>query len=348
MRAIFHPLQLGHDPTAYFRRGATVPHPERAERAIILRDMLVAQGCAIDEPLDHGEAAIVAVHSQSYVDFWREAHADWQAEGPDAGALAVPTYHPGPHFDPARNMLPSGFQGRFGYYATDTSVPLTPGTWDAIYWSAQSAIEAAKRAQAGERMTYALCRPPGHHALRAAANGFCFFNNASIAAQHLAAHGRVAILDVDAHAPNGTQDIFYARSDVMLASLHVDPADYPPYFLGQASETGTGDGEGTTRNIILAPGSDTPQILGALDGALTAIDTFDPAYLVVSLGFDMAGDDPLSVVDLTGDGFTEMARRIAGLARPTVLVQEGGYLGPSLARNAARFLNAARAATIGG
>lgn len=334
MKAIFDPRQLDHAPEAYFRRGATMPHPEQPRRAILIRDMLAENGFPIEPPRDHGLDPIRAVHDPDYVDFLQDAHARFRADVGE-GPLAIPTAHPGPR----RGQRPKDIHGQMGWWLTDTSTELTAGTWDAIYWSAQSAIEAATRVAGGERAVYALSRPPGHHAMAAAANGFCFFNNACIAAHHLTQRfGKVALLDIDVHTGNGSLDILWDRNDIFYASLHADPAVYPTFYLGHADETGTG----TCRNIVLPLGADQDMVLEALDGALAQIRNFGAEALVVSLGFDMAADDPLAAVQVHADGFAEMARRIAGLGLPLVLVQEGGYLGPSLAVNAQAFLTACR------
>lgn len=337
MRAIFDERQLLHRPERYFRRGAYIPHPEQAERAILIRDMLIESGFPIDKPRDFGEAPIKAVHDPAYVDFWKDAYKRWREAAGDAEP--IPNYHPG-----RRAGRPSkSIYGQLGFYVTDTSVPLTEHIYEAIYWSAQTALEAAERVVDGERMVYALSRPPGHHALSDGANGFCAFNNASIAAHRLTeTFGKVALLDIDTHTGNGSLDIFYERADVFMCSIHVDPEDYPTYFLGYADERGEGAGEGTTLNLTLPSGADEAFILKRFEEALAAITAFGAEALVVSLGFDMAADDPLSEVHLSGDGFEAMARAIVKLGLPTALVQEGGYLGPSLAENARRYLTASR------
>jgi acetoin utilization deacetylase AcuC-like enzyme len=342
MKLIFDERQLAHDPALYFRRGAFIPHPEQPERAILLRDALTAAGHARVSPRDHGLEPIYAVHDRGFVDFCFTAWDDWKA-ATGTGIPAVPNYHTSRR----EARVPKGVIGKLGYYSTDTACPFVEGTATAIYWSAQTAIEAAARIMAGdERFIYALCRPPGHHAYIDATMGFCFFNNAAIAAQHLRqTFARVAVLDIDTHGGNGTSDIFYDRGDVLYVSIHTDPSDYTPFFTGYADETGRGDGVGATLNLILPPGAGVTDILTRLDEALAAIRRFGAEALVVSLGFDMAEDDPLSLVKMTGDGFAEAARRIAGLDLPTVLVQEGGYLGPSLSANAVTFLGAYDAAS---
>jgi acetoin utilization deacetylase AcuC-like enzyme len=337
MKAIFDERQLLHRPERYFRRGAYIPHPEQAERAVLIRDMLKRNGFPIERPRDFGEAPIKAVHDAGYVDFLKDAYARWREAAGDAEP--IPNCHPGRR----AGRRPSEIFGQLGWYVTDTSVPLSEGLWEAAYWSAQTAVETAVCVMGGERMVYGLCRPPGHHALSDAANGFCAFNNAAIAAQKLRERfSRVAILDIDTHTGNGTLDIFYERGDVFVCSLHVGPAIYPTYYLGYADERGDGEGEGATLNLLLAPGDGAAAILGRFAEGLEAIRAFGANALVVSLGFDMAGDDPLSEVKMTGEGFATMAREIVRLGLPTALIQEGGYLGPSLARNAEIYLTASR------
>ncbi|WP_157017899.1 histone deacetylase family protein [Mesorhizobium xinjiangense] len=337
MKAIFDERQLLHTPERYFRRGAYMPHPEQAERAVLIRDMLKRNDFAIEPPRDFGEEPIKAIHDPDYVDFWKDAYQRWRAEAGDAEP--IPNCHPGPR----RGRPSSSIYGQLGWWATDTSVPLTEGLWQAIYWSAQTALEAAERVKQGDRMVYGLCRPPGHHALSNASNGFCAFNNAAIAAQSLRARfSKVAILDIDTHTGNGTLDIFYERGDVFVCSLHVDPATYPTYYLGYEDERGEGAGEGATVNLTLKPGDGVEQILARFHEGLKAIGDFGAEALVVSLGFDMAADDPLSEVKMTADGFDTMAREIVRLGLPTALIQEGGYLGPSLSDNAETYLTASR------
>ena len=146
------------------------------------------------------------------------------------------------------------------------------------------------------------------------------------------------------HAGQGTQDIFYDRSDVLFTSIHVDPSDFPPFFACYPDEKGIGDGLGASLNITLEKGSNEKKVLEGIDQMITATRTFGAEALVISLGFDMASDDPLSELIFSSDGFMCAAERIIALKLPTLLVQEGGYLGPSLSNNAVRFLRAAEAA----
>lgn len=341
MKVFFDARQLSHAPEVYFRRGAAMPHQEQPQRAEILRDMLIGEGFEIAAPRDHGTAPIKAVHNPDYVDFLPDAHARFvESAGPEA--LAIPTMHPGLR----RGKEPRDIHGQLGWWMTDTSTPLTEGTWDAAYWSAQSAVEAAQEVMSGASAAYALCRPPGHHAMRDNANGFCFFNNACIAVNQLATKfQKVALIDIDVHTGNGSLDIMYERGDVFFCSIHPDPATYPTFYLGHADETGAGEGAGKSLNLLLEQGASETDVLAALDNGIAAIQDFGAEALVVSLGFDMAADDPLAAVQVYPEGFAEMARRLAAMNLPTALVQEGGYLGPSLADNARAFLTTFREAT---
>ena len=338
MKAYFDPRQLGHAPETYFRGGAPMPHPEQPARATLLREMLEDNGFPVLAPDDYGEAPIKAVHDPDYVDFFKDAYARFEAEAPE-GAMCVPTRHPGRR----RGRVPRDIHGAMGWWMTDTSTPLTPELYASAYWSAQSAVAASEDLMGGASATYALCRPPGHHAMAADANGFCIFNNACIAAHRLRGRwGKIGLLDVDVHTGNGSLDILYERGDIFLCSLHANPAVYPTFYLGHAEETGAGDGAGTVRNEVLELGASQDTVLEALNRGIAAIAGFGAEALVVSLGFDMAHDDPLAAVQVHADGFAEMARRIAAMGLPTVLVQEGGYLGPSLKANAEAFLTAYR------
>ncbi|MEM8842334.1 MAG: histone deacetylase family protein [Pseudomonadota bacterium] len=342
MRLIFDPRQLNHAPDTYFRQGRIDPHPEQPQRAELIRDRLLAVGHEMVAPGDHGIGPIEAVHDPNYVAFYQTAWEEWLKVAPD-GRIATPNYFPTRQI----SRFPDGVVGRLGYYSTGTSCPITPGTWEAIYWSAQTAIEGAERVMAGERVLYSLCRPPGHHAYRDASNGFCFFNNSAIAANHLRrSFGKVAIIDIDTHAGQGTQELLYGRGDIFSASIHRDPAAYVPFYAGYPDETGEGEGAGCHLNVCLQGGAGTDTILEGIAAMIADAEAFGAEALVIALGVDMAGDDPLSEVNMTGDGFARAAEMLMAMDLPTLIVQEGGYLGPSLAENVARFVGAAEGAIV--
>lgn len=211
-------------------------------------------------------------------------------------------------------------------YAHDSSAPLGVGTWTAACNSAQAALEAAECiASEKDVFAYACCRPPGHHAGRDYMGGFCYLNNAALAAEKLRTLGRVAVIDVDYHHGNGTQDIFYRDPDVFFLSLHGDPRTDYPYVSGFEDERGEGDGKGTTLNLPLPPGTTGTQYLHALRQGLDHIRAFQPHALVISLGFDTFRADPLTQWLLDLKDISSIARELRSLDLPTVVVQEGGY-----------------------
>ena len=220
-------------------------------------------------------------------------------------------------------------------------VPIAEHTWEAAVASAHCAWTGAMRVRAGESLVYALCRPPGHHAGPDFMGGYCYLNNAAIAARALQnGTDRVAILDIDYHHGNGTQAIFYADPDVFYCSLHIDPHNAYPFFAGYADERGTEAGEGTNWNAPLPPGTTEDRYLSALEDLLDRLSAFDPQRLIVSAGFDTYLHDPISTFQITTAGFHAAGLRIRALNKPTLIVQEGGYHVPHLGRNVAAFLHA--------
>jgi len=303
--------------------GELVPPHECAERAQIVLDRVRAEGLGdVIAPAGFGVEPVLRVHDRHFVEFLSTVWRDWTATGNRGEAI--------PDCWPARRMtqrVPRSIQGRLGYYAMAGETSISAGTWEAAAAAADVALTAAQRIKDGARAAFALCRPPGHHAAHDMYGGYCFLNNAAIAAQYLRDQGagRAAILDVDFHHGNGTQDIFYDRADVLYVSLHGDPKDAFPYFLGYADETGKGPGEGFNLNLPLPPGSDFGAWCAALDAALTRIRTFRADVLVVSLGVDTFAQDPISFFKLRSPDFSSYGRMIGALGLPTLFVLEGGY-----------------------
>jgi acetoin utilization deacetylase AcuC-like enzyme len=219
------------------------------------------------------------------------------------------------------------------------SCPIGESTWGVVLWNSHAAAEAALAVANGAASAYAMCRPPGHHAGADFAGGFCYLNNAAVAASILRERfACVAVLDIDVHHGNGTQQIFYDRADVVVVSLHGDPSAFYPFYWGHADESGSGEGRGANFNFPLPRGIGDEQYLGRLDAALECISACGVGGLVVSLGFDAYERDPLSWLKITTDGFRRIASAVAALQLPTVLVQEGGYFCPDLGRNLSAFL----------
>ena len=330
MRCVFDPRQLAHAPAVELHNGSFVPYAETPARA---EAVLAAVG-TVEPAVDHGEAPLRAVHGEAYLAFLWSAHKDWRAAGRegDASGYAWPVVR-------RRPLALDRIDARLGAYSFDASSPIAAGTWEGAYWSAQTALTALDAVLAGERAAFALCRPPGHHAGRDYLGGYCHLNNAAIAAEAATEAGRrVAILDVDYHHGNGTQDIFWARGDVFFASIHADPRMDYPYFWGHADEIGDGDGEGATLNLPLPRGTDIAAYLPALERALARIAAFSADLLVISFGADTYVGDPISHFKLETADYAVMAGRIAALELPSLVVMEGGYAVDALGANVTAFL----------
>ena len=244
-----------------------------------------------------------------------------------------------PYVFPVRNAgrMPKDRSVLAGYWCIDTFTPLNANAYPAAREAVDCALTAAELVLDGAQAAYALVRPPGHHAERKAFGGFCYFNNAAVAAHFLSEYGRVAVLDVDYHHGNGTQDIFYERADVLTVSIHGDPSFAYPYFTGFRDETGRGPGAGANLNIPLAETIAADDHRKALRRALARIGEHDPAYLVVALGLDAAKGDPTGTWSYNAEDFAKMGALIASAGLPTVFVQEGGYRVQNLGLNARRF-----------
>jgi acetoin utilization deacetylase AcuC-like enzyme len=313
--------------------------PARAET--ILEALRGAGAGPLSEAADHGLEPILAVHEADYLDFLQAIYAEY-------GAIFGTTEPVYPDSFAGRHGLrkPASLLGLLGYYGFGVDSPILAGTWQAAYWSAQCALSAVDLVLGGERAAYALCRPPGHHAAGDLYGGFCYLNNAAIAARALQAGqpdgARVAILDIDYHHGNGTQTIFYRDPSVLYCSLHVDPdADYP-YYWGAADEQGAGAGRGFTRNWPLPAGTGDAEYLAVLRQAIETVRDYRPRFLVVSAGFDLVAGDPVPVTGfaISTAGVGEIGQQIARLALPTVIVQEGGYLLATLGQHVVAFLRA--------
>lgn len=340
---------LAHDGLVELVAGREVPCFDSPARATAIRDALLATGSyAIEAPRDHGPDPITAVHDLELLDLIEHAWADAMAAGRDPGRPLLPDTFllRGYTGSMALTQLPARRHDRLGAYCFDTATPIVAGTAAAARAAVDIALTAADRVLEGARLAYGLCRPPGHHAGRNLIGGYCFFNNAAIVAQSLVDRGaqRVAILDVDFHHGNGTQQIFWERSDVLYVSLHGDPGGAYPYYSGFATERGAEAGEGTTLNLPLAPGTDGVAYLAALDDGLDAIRAFEPdAPLVISLGFDTYHADPICNLALRTDDYARIGSAIAGLGISVIALQEGGYAVDALGANAVAFLGALRA-----
>ena len=332
MRRFFSPAQLIHAPTRELHNGGFTAYAETPDRAAAI---LAAIGGA-EEPVDEGDAAIRAVHDAGYLAFLRDAPAMWRAAGREGDVIpyAFPIVR-------RRALDLSRVDALAGAHAMDATTPITPDTWTAAYASAQTALAATRAVLGGERAAFALCRPPGHHAGADYCGGYCHLNVAAIAAQaaHDAGARRVAILDIDYHHGNGTQDIFWERGDIFYASVHADPATDYPFFWGHADERGEDDGAGATLNLPLPHDTRLDAFRRAQATALEAIAAFGPDLLVVSFGADTWEGDPISHFALTTADYRVLAADIAAAGWPTAIVMEGGYAVDALGANVVSFLS---------
>ena len=333
MRAFYDPRQLQHRPERELHNGDWVIHVDVRERA---ERILSAIGGA--EPArDFGRASIERVHDAAYLSFLETAYDRWRTAGRTGQAVGYvyPVVR-------RRTLRLERVDALLGRYSMDGGTPIGEGTWLAAWWSAQSALTALDAVlSGGETHSFALCRPCGHHAGADYLGGYSYLNNAAIAAQAALARGarKVAIVDVDYHHGNGTQDIFYDRAEVFTLSLHADPRTDYPFYWGHGDERGEGAGEGACRNLPLPHGTDGQAYVDALDHGLGEVAAFAPDLLIVSFGADTYADDPICNFALETQDYPKIARSIAALGLPAVVVMEGGYHVKALGRNVAAFLD---------
>jgi len=332
MRLFFDDAQRTHAPARELHNGAFTAYAETPARI----DAILRTIGPVEAPEDRGEAPILAVHTPAYAAFLKDAARLWRDAGREGDAI--------PYAFPVRGRRPldlTRIDALIGAHSFDATTPITPEAWAASYGSAQSALAATHAVLDGDRSAFALCRPPGHHAGADYCGGYCHLNTAAIAAQAARDAGvaRVAILDIDYHHGNGTQDIFARRGDVFYASVHADPKTDYPFYWGHADETGEGEGLGTTLNLPLPHGTRIDTFRAAQTTALDAIAAFDPGLLVVSFGADTWEGDPISHFKLTTPDYAVLAADIAARGWPSVIVMEGGYAVDALGHNVASFLS---------
>jgi acetoin utilization deacetylase AcuC-like enzyme len=338
MKTIFADKHILHHPGIEVDGGKVMECAEKPSRAETVHKAVVQKNLGpVLPPRSYAIDKIAAVHNADYIEFLRTAHGAWLAAGNDGPAFAS-------NFNVQHGCTipPQAIIGKMGYYLADTSISITAGSWEAAEQGAHAALTALDCVMGGDRSAFSLARPPGHHASPGVGGGYCLLNNAAIAAQAFIDgwHGKkVAILDVDYHHGNGTQDIFYERGDVLYASLHADPAVDFPYFLGYAHEKGAGAGEGANFNYPLPLGTTWEQYREALQDSLKRIDAFGADLLIISLGVDTFKDDPISQFKLDSPDYLTMGADIARLKRPTVFVMEGGYAVEAIGTNVVNTLS---------
>jgi acetoin utilization deacetylase AcuC-like enzyme len=333
------PEHRAHDPGVEVWAGAPGPAtevPARAEAiaAALAGDPAFERG----QVREHGRGPVERVHDPALVRWLEGAWAECREQSPTREVFPDTVAHPG--FGRELGEPLSSPLGRVGYWCFDTMTPIVEGTYAAARAGVDVALSALDAVLAGDRTAYALCRPPGHHAGRSVIGGFCYLNNAAAAAAAMldVAQAPVAVLDVDYHHGNGTQQIFYDSAGVCYVSLHADPDRAFPYLTGRAAESGQGPGAGANHNFALAEGCGDEEYLAVLDAALDVIAASRAAGLVVSLGLDTYRLDPICDLGLTTEGFRRAGRQVERLGLPTVVVQEGGYYLPDLGINARAWL----------
>jgi len=336
MLTVFNPGHRLHHGIE-LKDGALTPSFESPSRAdMVLAQVQASVLGAVIAPAEHERSSYVKAHSERYVRFLETAWTAWADTGRKHDAL--------PLVWPVRGLRddiePFSIDGKLGFYAMDAGAPIAAATWDAVKGSANVALTGMDALAAGARGVFALCRPPGHHAARETMGGYCYLNNAAIAAQRCIDGGakRVAVLDVDFHHGNGTQDIFYERSDVLFVSLHGEPAVSYPFFSGHADEQGAGAGLGFNLNFPLPQGTAWDVYGAALAQACQRIRSYGPDTLVVSLGVDTFKDDPISHFKLESVDFARIGVAIAALGVPSLFVMEGGYMVEEIGINAVNVL----------
>lgn len=339
MITFYSPDHLAHAPQFEIFRGERVPCFETPARAGYVHARLAERGHELRQPDVDSRQLLPQVHTPRYLAFLESGWTDWVALDPANASL-----QPFPSVWPVRTLRsdlePENFTARLGLYSMDNGSALVSGTWMAAKSAADAAASAAALLLAGARSAFCCTRPPGHHAGADFMGGYCFINNAAVAAQALRAGGaaRVAVLDVDYHHGNGTQSIFYNRDDVLFVSIHGDPRTEYPFYLGHADEAGEGAGMGYNLNLPLPAGATVQAWFDALELACARIAKDGADALVVSLGLDTFAGDPISKFSLQAADYSRLGERLGRLGLPAVFVLEGGYAAAELGVNAVNVI----------
>lgn len=327
-----HQLHIFNYSARTYASDAFLECPQRAQS--IFKALEQTFWAEFSSPHEYNLEPILQVHTLAYLEYLQHAYETWQALSDEPGVAFIPY---SPKIDMAtatRGQIPD----QNGFFSTDLHVPINAHTWQAALAASQMALTAAQHITEKEPVAFALCRPPGHHAGREICGGFCYLNNAAIAANWLSRLGKVALLDIDFHAGNGTQAIFYERPDVFTLSLHADPAREYPSYAGFADEIGAGKGKGFHRNFPLPAHTSDDIYLKTLEQALDLVSRYGADFLVLSAGFDTYKEDHLGDFDITNDGFSRIGTLIASLNLPTAIILEGGYHLDSLGENVRSLL----------
>ena len=343
MKVVYTAAHLLHDPHVEFETSVTHSPWEHIGRAEAIRETLQADArFEFLSPTEWGTAPIEGVHNPGLVKFLGEGWRLYAEEHPGVREVVPDVFYRSALRDKmSAGREPQSINGRVGYWCFETTTPLTEGTYEAARGAVNTALTTTRLVLDGENSAYGLCRPPGHHATTDLYGGYCFFNNAAVAAHYVASTtgSKVTVLDVDYHHGNGTQQIFYDRDDVQYVSLHGDPARAYPYSVGFADETGSGRGLGYNKNYPMPLRADDDLFVSALSTACEQIAAFGPAVLIVSLGLDTYITDPISDLAVTTPGMHRCGEVVRQLGLPTVVLQEGGYDVAALGANVHAWLS---------
>ena len=337
MKTVFSPRHNNHSGHVELNNGRVVPAFEKPSRAEMIHAAVTARRLGeVIEATEHGLEPLTRVHEKNYIRFLGQAWDLWRADGRDFPAL--PSFWKAPGMRADRE--PDAIDGKLGHFSFDAGCCIVEGTYDAVRSSADVALTGVDLLLGGQTSAFSLCRPPGHHAHAGTMGGYCYVNNAAVAAQAFRDRGasRVAILDIDYHHGNGTQSIFYDRADVLVCNIHGHPAQEYPYFLGYEDETGVWAGEGFNANFPLRWGTKFEAWAWALEEACKRVTAYGPDVVVISLGVDTFKDDPISQFRLESPDYLKIGARIAKLNKPTLFVMEGGYAVEAIGVNVANTL----------
>lgn len=338
MKIYSHPNLSLHRPLPYFSYGKMHDPLEVPERMTELLKAPEALGLTVTTAKDIGMTPILAVHDFGYVDFLKHGYDEWMAVEEDLGAqvqtgIFVPYDNPG-----------IGIMAKAAKYQADDSAPISEHSWTSIYWSAQTALSSADALldDVSTQSDVQLCfsRPPGHHARKSAAGGFCYLNNAAIIAEYLRQkYQKIAIIDTDMHHGQGIQEIFYNRRDVLYTSVHGSPINFYPAVTGHEHEKGAGEGEGYNINYPMPHGTDEVGFFNYVDQSIETVKLFDADVVIHVLGFDVYKDDPEAKCKVSTEGFKTLAQKLIALNKPVIVLVEGGYYLPKLNENLQSFLS---------
>ncbi len=330
IKVIYDSQHLQHQPLTYPSTVGLEDYPEKTARVESIMKVVTSMPlCEIVSPAPCDETIIAEIHSLEYINFLKSLENKLTDDA---------YYYPTEVFHPTASRKPAHILAELGTYSFDLSAPVNRHIFKQAFVSASCALTAAQMVTQSNAIAYSLCRPPGHHAMKEKMGGFCYINNTALAAQFLSRSGKVAILDVDYHHGNGTQDIFYNRPDVLTISIHADPSDEYPYYWGYADETGIGNGAGFNINYPCSKNIGPVEYHSVLEKAVADIQKYAPQYLVIALGLDTYKKDPLGTFKLNTEYYRTMAETISRISVPKVIVQEGGYYIPDLGQNASAFL----------